>query len=149
MNLDEFIEIFKKHNRYDQFQELNFEIVSPGEIIYKMTVLEKHLSLPPTAHGGTIAGFMDCVLGLAALSEAVTRGSLTSTVEFKINFIRPAKLHDHLIGHGKVIHKGKSLLISSGEIKTSSGELVAIGQGTFNTYPFHKKEFSNEYLTSN
>lgn len=149
MNLDDFLEIFKTHNRYDQFQELKFEVITPGEINYHMTVLEKHLSLPPTAHGGSIAGFMDCVLGLAALTEAVTRGSLTSTVEFKINFIRPAKLHDELIGIGKVIHKGKSLLISSGEIKTSTGELVAIGQGTFNTYPFHKKEFSDAYLKTN
>jgi uncharacterized protein (TIGR00369 family) len=145
MELNQFLEFFKKHNRYDLFHDLNFNLISPGEITYHMKVQEKDLSLPPTAHGGSIAGFMDCVLGLAALSEAVTRNVLTSTVEFKINFIRPAKLGEELTGFGKVIHKGKSLLISSGEIKTSSGDLVAIGQGTFNTYPFHKKDFFHEH----
>ena len=119
---------------------LTFEIHSPGSITYKMTVQEKHLSSPNTAHGAAIAGFMDCVLGLSALSEAITRDNLTSTVEFKINYIRPVKLGEELVGTGKVIHKGKSLIISSAEVRVN-GDLVAVGQGTFNTYPFSKKEF--------
>lgn len=141
-----FIEIFKSINKYDLENALTFEIHSPGSITYKMTVQDKHLSSPGTAHGASIAGFMDCVLGLSALSEAVTKDNLTSTVEFKINFIRPAKLGEELIGTGKVIHKGKSLLISSGEIRVAgTQELVAVGQGTFNTYPLSKKDFLNDF----
>lgn len=141
-----FTDIFKSINKFDQENELTFEIHSPGSITYKMTVKEKHLSSPNTAHGAVIAGFMDCVLGLSALSEAVTRDNLTSTVEFKINYIRPVKLGEELIGSGKVIHKGKSLIISSGEIRVG-GELVAVGQGTFNTYPFAKKDFLNDFTS--
>ncbi|WPU66429.1 PaaI family thioesterase [Peredibacter starrii] len=141
-----FTEIFKSINKFDQENELTFEIHSPGSITYKMTVKEKHLSSPNIAHGAVIAGFMDCVLGLSALSEAVTRENLTSTVEFKINYIRPVKLGEELIGTGKVIHKGKSLIISSGEIRVG-GELVAVGQGTFNTYPFAKKDFLNDFTS--
>jgi uncharacterized protein (TIGR00369 family) len=94
-----------------------------------------------------LSGFMDCVLGLSALSHAVTLGSLTSTVEFKINFVRPVLLGDEIIGTGKVVHKGKSLLISSGEIRNAKGDLIALGQGTFNTYPLTKKEFLNDFTT--
>lgn len=144
---EQFITIFKSINKYDLDNGLHFEIHSPGLITYKMKITEKHLSSPDTAHGAAIAGFMDCVLGLSALSEAITRNSLTSTVEFKINFIKPVKIGQEITGQGKVVHKGKSLIISSAEIKNEAGELVAMGQGTFNLYPFTKKDFLND-LTS-
>jgi uncharacterized protein (TIGR00369 family) len=142
-----FLEIFRSINKYDLDNAMTFEIHSPGHITYKMVIQEKHLSSPDTAHGASIAGFMDCVLGLSALSEAITRDNLTSTVEFKINYIRPVKLGEELVGTGKVIHRGKSLIISSGEIKVN-GELVAMGQGTFNTYPFTKKDFLNDFTSA-
>jgi len=144
--MDEVIRIFQTTNKYDLENGHELVIHSPGVITYKMTILEKHLSSPDTAHGGVIAGFMDCVLGVAALSEAVHTQNLTSTVEFKINYIRPVKLGEEIIGSGKVIHRGKSLIISSGEIRNAkTQELVAMGQGTFNTYPITKKEWINEY----
>lgn len=144
-----FVDIFRSINKFDQENGLTFEIHSPGSITYKMIIQEKHLSSPNTAHGAVIAGFMDCVLGLSALSEAVTKQNLTSTVEFKINYIRPVKLGEELVGIGKVVHKGKSLIISSGEIRIAgTDELVAMGQGTFNTYPFAKKDFLNDFTSA-
>jgi uncharacterized protein (TIGR00369 family) len=146
--MDQFLTLFKSINKYDLHNHLTFEIHSPGSITYKMKISEQHLSSPNTAHGAAIAGFMDCVLGLSALSEAITKSNLTSTVEFKINYIRPVKLGEELVGTGKVIHKGKTLIISSGEIRSlESNELVAMGQGTFNTYPFSKKDFLNDFTT--
>lgn len=137
-----FEELFRSINQFDKENNLHFVIHSPGEITYTMKIESKHLSSPNTAHGAVVAGFMDCVLGLSALSLAATEEKLTSTVEFKINYIRPVHLGDELIGKGKVIHQGKSLIISTGEIRTSdSEELVAQAQGTFNTYPFSKKDF--------
>jgi len=143
-----FVELFKSINKYDIDNGLSFEIHSPGSITYKMQVQEQHLSSPQTAHGAAIAGLMDCTLGLSSLSLAIQTDHLTSTVEFKINYIRPAKFGETLIGTGKVIHQGKSLIISSGEIRTEAGELVAMGQGTFNTYPFAKKDFLNDFTSA-
>jgi uncharacterized protein (TIGR00369 family) len=147
-SLDQFITLFRSINKYDIDNGLHFEIQEPGSIIYRMKITEKHLSSPNTAHGAAVAGFMDCVLGLSALSEAVINSNLTSTVEFKINYIRPVTLHDEIVGIGKVVHKGKSLIISSGEVKNSKGELVALGQGTFNTYPFNKKDFLHDFTSA-
>lgn len=138
---EQFITLFKSINMYDLDNGLTFEIHEPGVITYKMKIQEKHLSSPNTAHGAAIAAFMDCVLGLSALSLAVTQGSLTSTVEFKINYVKPVHLGDEMIGTGKVASKGKSLIISTGEVKNAKGEIIALGQGTFNTYPFEKKDF--------
>lgn len=148
MDLEQFVNFFRTINKFDIDNGLTFKVEAPGTITYKMTILEKHLSSPNTAHGATIAGFMDCVLGFSALSMAVAESNLTSTVEFKINYVRPVTLGEEIIGHGKVVHKGKSLIISSGEVKNSKGQLVALGQGTFNTYPFSKKDFSHEFTTA-
>ncbi len=137
--LQKFEHHFKAMNHFDRDHGLLFTIHSPGAITYEITVLEKHLSSPGVAHGAMIAAFMDCVLGLSALSLALTEGNLTSTVEFKLNFIRPARLGDKLIGTGHIDYKGKSLIIASGDIKLTTGELIAKGLGTFNTYPLEKK----------
>ena len=147
VNLEQFVALFRSINKYDLDNALTFEIHEPGSITYKMTIQDKHLSSPDTAHGAVLAGFMDCVLGLSALSQAVIQGNLTSTVEFKINYVRPVKLGEEITGTGKVVHKGKSLIISSGEVRNAKGEIIALGQGTFNTYPFNKKDFTHEFST--
>lgn len=137
--LERFEPYFRAHNHFDRHNGLAFTLRAPGEIEYRLTIQEQHLSSPGVAHGATIAAFMDCVLGLSALSLALTTNQLTSTVEFKLNFIRPARLGDQLIGTGHIDYRGKSLIIASGDIKLASGELVAKGLGTFNTYPLEKK----------
>lgn len=144
MDLKKFIAFFRQINKYDEFNDMKFEVHSPGAITYKMTIQEKHLSSPDTAHGAAIAGFMDCVLGLSALSFSIPSDNLVATVEFKINYLKPVKLGEELIGAGKVVHSGKSLVISAGEVKNAEGELVALGQGTFNAYPSNKKDYLND-----
>lgn len=139
MSLDKFAEYFKAHNHFDRASGFVPTIKGPGVVEYRFQVQEQHLSSPGVAHGGAIAGFMDCVLGLTALSLALTDNHLVSTVEFKLNFIRPARLGETIIGTGKIDYKGKSLIIASGDIRTEAGDLVAKGLGTFNTYPLEKK----------
>lgn len=136
---EQFITHYRTICHFDQDNGLKFEVTSPGDVTYYMTVLDKHLSSPGWSHGGAIAGFMDCVLGMSALSLSIENNNLVSTVEFKMNFIRPAKLGEKLIGKGKIDYKGKSLIIASADIHTEKGELVAKGLGTFNSYPMEKK----------
>lgn len=141
MDSDRFFELFRQFNKFDKDNGLTFSVLSPGKITYQFEVKDKHMSSPDACHGAVIAGFMDCVLGLAALSYAVTEGNFTSTVEFKLNFIKPARLGDKLIGNGHLEYKGKSLIIASGEIhRESDQELIAKGLGTFNMYPMTKRE---------
>ena len=134
------IDIYNRINNYGRENGMTLEVSTPGFITYRMIVLEKHLSSPNTCHGGAIAGLMDSVLGTAALSLAFAEGNLVSTVEFKINIIKPAFLNEELIGEGKTESKGKSLIITSGEIyRKDSSDLVAKGLGTFNIFPFKKE----------
>ena len=131
---------FRKYSKLDQTLGLKLDIQGPGEITYTLTIDERHLSSPKTAHGGILAAMMDDVLGVTALSMAVTKGFLVSTVEFKLNYLQPARLGDTLVGSALIDFQGKSLIVTSGSIKCGD-QMICKGQGTFNLYPIEKNTF--------
>lgn len=137
------VAIYNQINAYGRANGMELQVLRPGEVRYTMTVREEHLSSPGTCHGGVLAGLLDAALGAAALSLAFTAGELVSTVEFKINYLYPAHLHDHLVAHAVVEHSGKSLVVSSATISCPAHEnrVVARGLGTFNRYPASKRDF--------
>ena len=141
-DLKKFEQVFRKMNIFDQTMGLDFEIEAPGQIIYQLEVQRKHLSSPQIAHGGVIAAMMDASLGLTALSFSVVDEMLVSTVEFKLNFLRPAREGDILTGRGHIDYRGKSLIVCNSNISNQEGHDIAKGIGTFNLYPMDKKDFS-------
>lgn len=63
-------------------------------------------------HGGIITYVADIAGGLAGISLLEDPTMNTLTVELKINFLKPGKT-DFLVGKGKVIHEGGSLIVIS------------------------------------
>ena len=60
---------------------------------------------------------------------------MTSTVELKVNFLRPARLGSTLITEAKVQSAGRSLVVVSGyAMDAETGKKVGLGLGTFNVY---------------
>lgn len=133
------IKIYQETNQFGKYAGMELTKFEEDGIAYRLQVRENHLATPTTAHGGVIAGYMDGILGLAALYVSSENGNLVSTVEFKINFLSPVRLGDILIGAGKVISKGNRIIVTEGRIyKEKTNELVAIATGTFNAYPYQK-----------
>lgn len=133
------IKIYQQTNQFGKYAGMELTKFESEGIAYRLEVKPEHLATPTTAHGGVIAGFMDGVLGLAALYVSSERAELVSTVEFKINFLTPVRLGNVLIGEGKVISAGKRIIVTDGLIyKEGSHEKVAIATGTFNAYPYQK-----------
>ena len=138
-DMNKILEIYNQINQFGNDQGMTFKVIKPGEIEYRMTILEKHLATLEVVHGGVIASFMDGVLGVACLSISAEENKLVATVEFKINYLKPVKLGDILLGKGKVDQVGKSIIIASGSIiNEKTKEPVAMGMGTFKTYPVEK-----------
>ncbi|MFT4968776.1 MAG: hypothetical protein ACI9O4_000509 [Chitinophagales bacterium] len=133
-----FVSNYKQINTFMRENGIEHHILAEGETETTMTILDKHLSSPGVAHGGAMAGYMDSVLGFCSLSAAIAEGNLVSTVEFKLNYFKPIFKGDKLIGKGKVLRKGKSIVVSIAEIYRGD-EMVAHGQGTFNVYPLAKR----------
>lgn len=137
------IETYQQTNQYGKMLGMELTQFDQEGIEYKLTVKPEHLATPITAHGGLVAGYMDGVLGLAALYVSSENSNLVSTVEFKINYISPVRIGDVLIGRGKSISSGKRIIVTEGKIfQESTGDLVAIATGTFNAYPYQKAGMS-------
>ena len=137
--MHQLLEIYNKVNHFGRALNMSLEVIEPGEVKYTMPIQEMHLSNPSAVHGGAVAALMDAILGVAALSKSVENNRLVSTVEFKINYFKPVKPGDVLVGHGKIDFEGSRLISVSGDIiEKSSGVLLAKGIGTFNQYPAEK-----------
>lgn len=143
--MEKLLKIYNQTNQFGRENNLKLTVIKPGEITYEMEVLPKHLATPTVIHGGMIAALMDGVIGVAALSLVAPENKLVSTVEYKINYFKPAFLGDVLIGKGKVDHQGKRIIHSSGELYNQHNELIAKAMGTFNAYPFEKSDVA-EFL---
>lgn len=143
--MEKLLEIYNKVNQFGLENGFKLNIIKPGEITYEMEVLEKHLATPKIIHGGMIAAMMDGVIGVAALCLVAPEGKLVSTVEYKINYFKPAFLGDKLLGKGRVDHQGKRIIHTSGEIYNQNNEIIAKAMGTFNAYPFEKSDVA-EYI---
>lgn len=147
--MEKLLEIYGQVNRFGRENGMKLTIVKPGEIIYEMEVLPKHLATPKIIHGGMIAAMMDGVIGVAALSLVAQEGRLVSTVEYKINYFKPSLLGDQLVGKGRVDHVGKRIIHTSGEIYNQKNEIVAKAMGTFNAYPIEKSDVAEHMKNTN
>lgn len=134
------IKLYSHFNLFGIENNFKLRVIQPGEIQYEMKVLPKHLATPTTAHGGVVSALMDSAIGVAALSAVAAENKVVSTIEFKINYFKPALLGDALTGKGKVEHRGKRIIHASGEIYNQKGELIAKALGTLNAYPIEKSD---------
>lgn len=146
MNLEDLndhplVKFYIQKNHFGKLLEMDFEIKNPGEIIYYMTIQEKHLATPIAAHGGSISAMMDATMGICALSNVIMEGKVVSTIELKISYIAPAALGDVLKGTAKTVKAGQRHLFIEGRIENEKGKLIAIASGTFNAYPAVKAGF--------
>ena len=139
---DNILKKYNETNQFGKFLNLKIDVIKPGKVTYRVRVNKKHLATLKSAHGGFISAIFDQVVGTAALSKAIEFKKLVSTVEFKLNFLKPAILNDNLKGTGDVIDYGKRIYIVKGNIYNQNEELVATGLATLNAYPFEKSDMN-------
>lgn len=71
-------------------------------------------------HAGVATSIVDSACGYAALTM-LPESAEVLTVEFKVNFMRPAKT-SRLIAIGKVLQAGKTLIVCEGYVYDSTEE---------------------------
>jgi len=80
-------------------------------------------------HGGAIFSVADSAVGMA-LVGMIHRNENISTLEMKINYIRPAK-GGELIAEAKIIHKGNQTAVGEVEVRDETQNLIAKGLATY------------------
>jgi uncharacterized protein (TIGR00369 family) len=105
--------------------------VSEGEVQIALTPRPELTQQHGYIHAGALTSVLDSACGYAALTVAPT-GCDVLTVEFKINFIRPA-VADRFLAIGRVTKAGKTLTVCQGEVIGESGsrqDSIAVMQAT-------------------
>jgi len=100
-----------------------------GKTQVVMKVTEQLKQFYGNVHGGVLAGLLDSAIAVA-VNERLDSSEGASTVELKLNYLRPVN-EGTLWAEGKIIQKGRRIIVGQGEIKDDSGNLVAFGTATF------------------
>lgn len=95
----------------------------------QLTVNEDLLQFYGNLHGGVIASMIDSAIAVA-VNQQLDPGEGASTVELKVNYLSSIS-EGTLWGEGKVIKKGRNIVVAQGEIKNDAGKILAIGTATF------------------
>lgn len=120
--------------------------VEPDGVECRLTLDARHGGAPGVAHGGIVSTLLDNALGARALLHGIHREMTASTVELKVNFLRPALLGRTLVTETTMQSAGRSLLVISGKaIDEESGEAVAFAVGTFNLYPMDREKMRRAF----
>jgi uncharacterized protein (TIGR00369 family) len=119
------------NNPVVKFMSIGLREVTSGE----STLILKHREEMRNSMGllqGGILGVLADVTGGVSLYSVVSDPLkvVIPTVEFKLNFLRPAKGGD-LIARGRVVHRGRRIAVCQVEISSEDGVLLATGVFTY------------------
>jgi len=111
---------------------LNYTLdhVSEGEVRFRGTPGFDHTNPMGTIHGGWYGTLLDSAMACAVMTR-VPKGSVYTTLEYKINITRPIPPGTEIIARGVVQHAGRSTGVATGEIRgAESDKLYATGSTT-------------------
>jgi len=98
----------------------------------RLLIREDHLSPARRVHGGVVSSFFDYAFGATVFSLMGPK-DFCSTVELKVNYLKPIELGDLLIARTEVVFKGKRLCVLRAlAFRNDEREPVAMATATFN-----------------
>ena len=95
----------------------------------------RHYNPISTVHGGFAATLLDSALGCAIFST-LAKGEAWTTLELKLNFVRPLTQDTGPVrAEGRLIHRGRTVATSEGDLKDGAGKLYAHATTTCMIFP--------------
>jgi uncharacterized protein (TIGR00369 family) len=113
-------------------QTLGYDITEAdsGRVVVTAEPKDTHLNPAGTVHGGLAATMLDSCMGLA-IQSTLEKGLGSTTLEFKISFVRPITPRTGLIrAEGTVISRGRRVGTAEGRVTDSQGRLLVHGTTT-------------------
>jgi uncharacterized protein (TIGR00369 family) len=111
---------------------LGYEITEAesGRVVVTAEPRDIHLNPAGTVHGGLAATMLDSCMGLA-IQSTLAKGINSTTLEFKISFVRPITPETGPIkAEGTVISRGRRIGTAEGRVTDSRGRLLVHGTCT-------------------
>jgi len=111
---------------------LNYRLhtVEEGRVTFRGTPEFSASNPMGTLHGGWYGALLDSCMACAVMTM-VPRGSVYTTLEYKVNITRAIPLGTEIIADGRIQHVGRSTGVANGEIRgATDGTLYATGSTT-------------------
>ncbi len=104
--------------------------VEHGQAVFASTPGEHHYNPLGTVHGGFGATLLDSAMG-CAVHSTLNAGDVYTTLELKINFLRPlTHATGPVRGIGTIVHSGRTTALAEGRIEDAAGTLYAFATST-------------------
>ena len=104
--------------------------VAEGRIVFEAKPSARFYNPMGTVHGGWISTVLDSAMG-CAVHSMLQAGQAYTTVELKVNFVRPVFEQTGLVRcEGKIVHSGGRLATAEGRLTDAAGKLLAHGSET-------------------
>ena len=111
---------------------LNYSLdtVEPGKVTFRGTPEFGHTNPMGGVHGGWYGTLLDSCMACAVMT-AVPKGSIYTTLEYKVNLTRGIPLGTAILATGWTDHAGRTTGVAHGEIRgVADGKLYATGSTT-------------------
>jgi uncharacterized protein (TIGR00369 family) len=105
----------------------------PGRVVIELEAGPQHRHGGGVVQGGVITQIADAAMGMS-LATLQEDGSWNTTVELKINFLRPA-IEGTLRAVGRVVEMRQSLLFGEADVVDAQGRLIARASSTCMVVP--------------
>ena len=111
-------------------QLIGFDLISvkPGEAVIEFQATEAHANPMGTLHGGVLCDVADAAMGIA-YSSNLAEGESFTTLELKINFLKPI-WKARLLAAGRVVKQGRTVGFVECDITDEKANLVARATST-------------------
>lgn len=111
---------------------LGWQLVSidpeAGVIATAFTASDALLNPVGNVQGGFLAAMLDDTMG-PALVATLGPGQFAPTSDLHVQFLRPAR-PGRLLGHGRIVRRGRDVAFLYGELRDEAGELLAVATAT-------------------
>lgn len=112
--------------------------VESGRVVFEGYPSAKLFNPIGSVHGGWAATLLDSSVG-CAVHSVLPAGKGYTTVELKVNFVRPIMPDSGPIrAEGKIIHAGKRIATAEGRLTDASGRLYAHATTTCMIFDFNE-----------
>ena len=116
-------------NHFPRLLGIELDSVEPGRARLSVEVTESLRQLAGVMHGGAIATLIDTAVAMAIVGVS-TPNSRFTTVELKVNYLRPLK-EGRVVAEARLIQDGRRIVVADCDVFDPQGKLAAKGLLTY------------------
>ena len=102
--------------------------VETGRARFELDADARHHNPMGTLHGGILCDIADSAMGMAYAST-LEEGEIFTTLELKINFLRPVR-SARLVAEGTIVQRGRTAGMTECAVTDENGRLIAKATST-------------------